>query len=206
MACNNGTCSTNGACNCQNTSYTIPTNAIYGDSTCRQPTETCEDAMCFECVRGCHGEDKWCTLMPVTNTDGESYNVDFCIHRGERLDQMLQKLTLAQSFPGNYPYTVKNFYVDWVKGGSNPSIKFIWFEYSQEVSGISMFVAAAGSDEFFLLPWFEQMANPLNSNTAILDSTSMPLESGNTYKFKLVTSANGLIYNPGSVILHVTIP
>tara|TARA_B100000902_G_scaffold321264_1_gene314130 strand:- start:408 stop:767 length:360 start_codon:yes stop_codon:yes gene_type:complete len=119
---------------------------------------------------------------------------------------MLQKLTLAQSFPGNYPYTVKNFYVDWVKGGSNPSIKFIWFEYSQEVSGISMFVAAAGSDEFFLLPWFEQMANPLNSNTAILDSTSMPLESGNTYKFKLVTSANGLIYNPGSVILHVTIP
>jgi len=205
MACKNGTCSSSNSCTCQSTSYVVPANAVYGDSTCRQPSEPCSEITCAECVRNCHSEDKWCVNMPVTISDTTT-EVEFCIHKGERLDQMLQKLSLAQGSPESYPYTVKNFYVDHVTGGTSPTIKFIWYEFSTQVTGISMYFAAADSDEWFLIPWFQNNAMPLTANTATLDTTAIVIESGNTYKFKLVTSANGILYDPASVITYVTIP
>ncbi len=61
MACQKCASNKSTSCSCHSTSYTIPANAVYGDSTCYHPTETCESVTCTECVRHCHGEDKWCT-------------------------------------------------------------------------------------------------------------------------------------------------
>ena len=151
MACNN--CSSNGGCNCQGTSYRVPSNAVYGNSTCRQPAEPCDAVVCAKCVRNCHVEDKWCVTMNLFDNGGAdgiqnvAQPVEFCIHRGERLDQMLQKLTLAQDDPSAYKFKVKNFYINGVTGGSNPTIEFIWYEFDNAVDGISLAYASANSDD-----------------------------------------------------------
>ena len=132
MACQKCASNQSTSCSCHSTSYTIPANAVYGDSTCKTPFETCESVTCTDCVRHCHGEDKWCSDLQildfglsaspdgVTNLDlvgGGVTPLEFCVHKGERLDQIMQKLALAQSDPSAYPYKVKNFYVDTVVGG-----------------------------------------------------------------------------------------
>jgi len=200
MACQNGTCSSPNSCNCSGTSYTIPSNAVYGDSTCRQPSEPCSEVTCAECVRNCHGEDKWCVKMPVTINDITTA-VDFCIHQGERLDQMLQKLSLAQGSPTAYPYIVKNFYINSV---TSTNIELLYFEFSEDITSMTLWVAANDSNEWQEITSFN-VANPLVLNSFNLSIENV-LISGSTYKLKLVTSVNGITYDPGSVILYITIP
>jgi hypothetical protein len=226
MACQKCASNQSTSCSCHSTSYTIPANAVYGDSTCNTPFETCESVTCTECVRHCHGEDKWCTdlllfdygaLSPDGQTNwgltGEPTPIEFCVHKGERLDQILQKLTLAQTDPSSYPYKVKNFYVDTVIGGSTPGIKFIWFEFLNTLTGISLKYKEVDSEEWITVVPFNEIINPLTANTFTLNSTMVQLLSGTTYMFKLVTTYQDpdtdddpIEYDPGSVILHVTIP
>jgi hypothetical protein len=226
MACQKCGSNQSTSCSCHSTSYTIPANAVYGDSTCYHPIETCESVMCTECVRHCHGEDKWCSDLQildfglqspdgVSNVDLATGNItplEFCVHKGERLDQVMQKLALAQSDPSAYPYKVKNFYVDTVSGGLVPSITFVWFEFSNELSGISMSFKEVDADDWNVVTQFNSIVNPLTSNTATITGNMIGLQSGVTYMFKLVTtwqSDDGTTtteYDPGSVILYVTIP
>ncbi len=201
MACQKCASNKSTSCSCHSTSYTIPANAVYGDSTCYHPTETCESVTCTECVRHCHGEDKWCTDLflfdyGAQSPDGQSNwdltegptPVEFCVHKGERLDQILQKLTLAQSDPTAYPYKVKNFYVDTVVGGSTPSITFVWFEFINSLIGISMSYKLVSADDWTVVTQFNQIVNPLTANTATITSNMLDISSGNTYMFKLVTT------------------
>jgi hypothetical protein len=208
MACQNGTCSTPNSCNCAGTSYTIPANAVYGDSTCRTPTEPCSEVSCAECVRNCHAEDKWCVQMPYT-IDAVTTVVDFCIHQGERLDQMLQKLSLAQGDIQSYPYKVKNFYLNSKSGTSNEdfSLNFLYYEFSDEVTQIQLFFAADSDDGVWQeITAFNTTMNPLTSNSFTLNQNSISVISGTTYKFKFVTSTADAVYDPGSSIVFVTIP
>ena len=205
MACTSGNCSNPNTCNCAGASYTIPSNAVYGDSTCRAPSEPCSEVTCAECVRNCHNEDKWCVEMPLNQAlTGTVTVVEVCIHKGERLDQMLQKLSLAHGNPLNYPYVVKNFYINSV---TSDQIQLIWYEYHQEVSNIQLFVAGGEStsaSDWQEIPSFAA-ANPLANNIFNLGITGVLLP-GQSYKLKLVTTANGITYDPGSAILYVTIP
>jgi hypothetical protein len=227
MACQKCASNQSTSCSCHSTSYTVPANAVYGDSTCQTPFETCESVTCTDCVRHCHGEDKWCSDLQIldfglnspdgvanTSLTGNFANaVEFCIHKGERLDQIMQKLALAHSDPSAYPYKVKNFYVDTVVGGSMPSIKFIWFEFLTALSGISMQYKLVDSDDWTTVVPFNELINPLTANTFTLTSSMVSLQSGSTYMFKLITTYQDpdtdddpIEYDPGSVILHVTIP
>jgi hypothetical protein len=207
MACQNGTCSTPNTCNCAGTSYTIPSNAVYGDSTCRTPTEPCSEITCAECVRNCHAEDRWCVGMPYT-IDGVTTVVDFCIHQGERLDQMLQKLSLAQGDIQSYPYKIKNFYLNSKSGTSNTdfALNFLYYEWSGEITQIRLFFAVSGSDEWTELTSFQGIVNPLASNSFTLTQNHLIVNSGTTYKFKFVTDTANATYDPASSIVYVTIP
>ena len=212
MACEKCATNKSTACSCQNTSYTIPAHAVYGDSTCKLPAEPCDSITCSECVRHCHAEDKWCTQIESTVIDSESGIVsnplvEVCMYKGERLDQFLQKLALAQSNPSTYKYLVKNFYIESVTGGTNPTIKFIYFDYDPEITFMVLAFAPMGGD-FASVPAFTSGAvNPILSNTFTLDGNMVNLIPGNTYMFKLVTYSTGAgMVDPGSVVLHVTIP
>ena len=208
MACN--TCGNNSSnpCSCQGTTYTIPANAVYGDSTCKLPAEPCESVTCSECVRHFHEEDKWCVKYPTVTGA-----VLLCMRRGERLDQFLQKIALASSNAEVYPFAVKNFFVDNLTGGANPTIKFIWYDFEPAVTGIKLLYAPEGSNDFQSIPAFANI-NPLLNNTFTVDSTMIVLTPGTTYRFKLSTSTVGNTVgaveadyeNEASVVLTVTIP
>ena len=108
--------------------------------------------------------------------------------------------------PSAYKFKVKNFYINGVTGVSNPTIEFIWYEFDNAVDGISLAYASANSDDWAVITQFQNLQNPLTSNRAVIDSNMIILASGVTYKFKLLTSANGVVYDPGSVTLYITIP
>tara|TARA_R100000231_G_scaffold39889_2_gene34664 strand:+ start:4466 stop:5095 length:630 start_codon:yes stop_codon:yes gene_type:complete len=208
MACQKCASNQSTSCSCQGTSYTIPTNAVYGDSTCKLPAEPCESVTCSECVRHCHEEDKWCVKYPTVTGA-----VELCMRRGERLDQFLQKIALASSNAAVYPFAVKNFFVDNLTGGANPTIKFIWYDFEPAVTDIKLLYAPEGSGDFQTIPAFANI-NPLLNNTFTVDSTMILLTPGTTYKFKLSTSTFGntvgaeeAVYESvASVQLTVTIP
>jgi hypothetical protein len=212
MACQKCASNQSTSCSCQGTSYTIPTNAVYGDSTCKLPAEPCESVTCSECVRHCHGEDKWCVKAAFITPNGDPQGVDLCMHRGERLDQFLQKIALAHADAATYKYKVKNFYVDHIVAGANPTIKFIWYDFDQSITGIKLQYAPVGSNDYQTVNAFGNI-NPLLTNTFTLDSTMILLVPGTTYNFRLATETTGNtfgepeeIYLNGSVILTVTIP
>jgi hypothetical protein len=206
MACQKCASNKSTSCSCQSTSYTIPSNAVYGDSNCRLPAEPCDSVTCTECVRHCHGEDKWCTKYPTMTG-----NVLLCMHKGERLDQFLQKMALAHSNGEIYPYMVKSFYVNELKGGANWSINFIWFDFDSSVTSIKLQYKPEGSGDWQTINAFNSL-NTLTANTFTLDSTMATLAPGTTYVFRLgtttVTSEGvpGTVYPEASVYLYVTIP
>jgi hypothetical protein len=212
MACKNGTCSTPNTCNCAGTSYTIPANAVYGDSTCRTPSEPCSEVTCSECVRNCHQQNKWCTNIQVTDWGGpdgqdDLYSaVEVCMNKGERLDHFLQKLALAQSDPTAYPYMVKNFYISQV---TKDLIDIIYYDFSSNITDMRLWFATDGTDDWQEWQSFNS-GNPMMNNTfrLILNNSMV---SGTTYKLKFITTGPGPndtinTYDPASVILYVTIP
>ena len=209
MACQNGTCSTPNTCNCAGTSYTIPSNAVYGDSTCRTPSEPCSEVSCAECVRNCHAEDKWCVDMPIDNGDGTITLIDFCIHQGERLDQMLQKFSLANGDLKAFPYKIKNFYLNTKSGTSSSdfTLNFLYYEWSNEITQIQLYFSADSDEGIWQeITAFNTTMNPLTSNSFTLTQNNINVNSGVTYKFKFVTSTADTTYDPGSSIVYVTIP
>jgi hypothetical protein len=213
MACKKCGSNKSTSCACTDTSYTIPSDCTYGDSSCNLPTEPCESVTCTECVRHCHKEDKWCTELLLADFGGPDgvgsggFPVEFCVSNGERLDQILQKLTLAQTDPSAYPFKVKNFYTDNIGGGAFPAITFIWFEFLESLTNMTLWYAPDDSNDWEMITQFNSLINPLLANTFTVDSNMISLIPGNVYKFKLVTTnADGIVYDPGSVILYVTIP
>ena len=200
MACQKCGSNKSTSCACQGTSYTIPENAIYGDSTCKLPAEPCESVVCTECVRHCHSETKWC--VKYTTMTG---SVELCMHHGERLDQFLQKTALAHYNAQEWPYYVRSFYVDNITTGDNPTIKFVWFDFDPNLDVIKLLYAPEGNDDWQTINAFNNI-NPLLSNTFTVDSSMILLIPGINYKFKLVTQMGEVIYDPASVILHVGIP
>lgn len=201
MACQKCGSNKSTSCACQGTSYTIPSNAIYGDSTCRLPAEPCDSVTCTECVRHCHKETKWCIKYPTP-----SGIVELCMHNGERLDQFLQKMALAHALAPQYNLLVRSFYVDQITNGVNPTIKFIWYDFSEEITLIKLEYAPEGNEDWQTIPAFNNI-NPLITNTFTVDSSMIILSPGVNYKFKLSTStADGIITDPASVILYVGIP
>jgi hypothetical protein len=200
MACQKCATNKSSSCACQSTSYTIPENAVYGDSTCKLPAEPCESVTCTECVRHCHSEDKWCVKYPTVTG-----SVLLCMHKGERLDQFLQKMALAHYNAETYPYMVKSFYADHVTGASNPTIKFIWYDFLSDLEVIKLEYRPQGTIDWQVINAFANI-NPLTTNTFTLDSTMATLFPGTTYEFRLVTQYDGIVYAPGSVVLSITIP
>lgn len=208
MACQKCASNQSTACSCQNTSYTIPSDAVYGDSTCRLPAEPCESVTCTECVRHCHAEDKWCVKAAFPDPDTNpttAVGVMLCMYKGERLDQFLQKLALAHQDPLAYTYKVKSFYVDELKGGLNFSIKFIWFDFDPSIESIKLQYTPEGSSDWQTINAFGNI-NPLITNTFTLDNTMLLLSPGTTYIFRLGTTTGDEVYEYGSVELYVTIP
>jgi hypothetical protein len=219
MACQYGNCSTPNSCNCAGSSYTIPSNAVYGDSTCRSPIEPCSEVTCNECVRNCHQEDKWCTTVwtdiPSDATGGingpwppgqANYGVQVCMFKGERLDHFLQKLALAHTDPLHYAYMVKNFYINQV---TSDIIDIVYWDFHEATESMSLWVAPEDSDDWQEFPNFA-LGNPMTSMTFTIPITNI-LFSGNTYKLKIITtgfmpSGNVDTIDPASVILYVTIP
>jgi len=200
MACQKCATNKSTSCACQSTSYTIPENAVYGDSTCKLPSEPCQSVTCTECVRHCHSEDKWCIKYPTVTGA-----VELCMHKGERLDQFLQKVALAHSNAESYPYVVKSFYADNVTGPSNPTIKFIWYDFLSDLQNIKLLYRPLGTTDWQVINAFGTI-NPLLANTFTLDSSMATLFPGTTYQFMLSTQYDGVVYEPGSVILDITIP
>jgi len=220
MACKKCASNKTTACACTDTSYTIPGNCGYGNSTCKFPSEPCSEILCTECIRHCHDEDKWCTEMLLTDWGGQDgvanggddmVVTEFCVSNGERLDQMFQKLTLALSDPTSYPYKVKNFYVNNINnvtGSYFIEIQFVWFDFLSTLTDIQLWYQADGDgDDWVQIQQFNTLINPLQSNSFTLNNDMVGLIPGNTYKFKLATTSDaGTFYDPGSVILFVTIP
>tara|TARA_R110002020_G_scaffold4711_7_gene20498 strand:+ start:10416 stop:11081 length:666 start_codon:yes stop_codon:yes gene_type:complete len=220
MACKKCASNKTTACACTDTSYTIPGNCGYGNSTCKFPSEPCSEILCTECVRHCHDEDKWCVDLYTADWGGDDGVVglpgldvgplEFCVSNGERLDQMFQKLTLALSDPTSYPYKVKNFYVNNINnvtGSYFVEVQFVWFEFLSSLTDIQLWYQADGDAVWTQVMQFNSLINPLQSNTFTVNNDMIGLVPGTTYKFKLVTtSAVGTQYDPGSAILYVTIP
>lgn len=202
MACQKCGSNKSTSCSCHGTSYTIPANAIYGNSSCNLPSEPCESVLCTECVRHCHAETKWC--VKYTTPLG---SIELCMHHGERLDQFIQKQALAHYKADVWDNVVKSFYVDHITSGDNPAIKFIWYDFNPEVvSVIQLQYAPEGSGDFQSIPAFNNI-NPLLANTFTVDSSMITLLPGINYKFRLsTTSVDGIIEQQASVMLHVGIP
>jgi len=187
MACNCNKCNPNKPCGCNDTALHTPCS--YTD--CSVGSERCEDVQCAECVSYCG-----------TSFQIEKENVGlFKIETGERLDMILQKLSLmiVNGFgPCNAEDVHHAPYNLYAGDVTNTKITVIWNGESSLTTGISVYYDLAAAP----VGW--TLANAIPVAPTVLTYQVTDLAPSTQYKIKLVSS-DGSAYCESVEILVTTL-
>jgi hypothetical protein len=207
MACNKCGNTTSNPCACKDTAYTIPTPCLegYAGSGCSSTANTCDEIVCLECLKNCHG-------VAGSSMCVEIQGRNFCINHGESFESFFQKLMLILS--GNATEALNNniaitpFYVASL---SSTSLTLAWdWNGMTEVSmgtvdGFLIRYALLESPNNFTI--ITNPALPVTLTSWTIPSTVFPYVSGQTYIFQISPTVNGYNLNGISAVnVYVTIP
>ena len=186
MSCNCNKCNPNKACGCNDTALHAPCS--YTD--CSVGSERCEDVQCAECVTYCGT-----SFQVVKGADV------FQINEGDRLDMILQKLSLimingfGECNADNLHHAPYNVYATQI---TNTTATILWNAESSLTTGISVYY------DTVIAPSGWTLANNIPVAPTVLTYQLTGLTPSTQYKIKLV-SDNGISICESVEILITTL-
>jgi hypothetical protein len=235
MACKKCGNTKSSPCACKDTALTTPclTYSQATDPSGRycEAAENCYDIQCQECVSYCHGDENhmWALerfsdgpmsldLIIADPNSNQNFGNDsaFTVQNGERLDGILQRMTMflaaaAEGDYNSYEHSVKWFYADppTQSAAGGDMVKLHWGPaiIPGNISAVSIWYADATTGPDYA---WNQVTNAENLNlanvsefniTTVLAPLIMP---GGTYVFKLLGIDGDDYWNPSAVHVFVT--
>ena len=236
MACKKCGNTKSSPCACKDTALTTPclNYAASNDASGRfcEAAENCYDIQCQECVSYCHGDENhfWAlerftetsnTLDDITANpnDNQNFGQDsaFTVQNGERLDGILQRMTMflaaaAEGDYNGYEHSVRWFYADSpgqsASGGEQVKLHWGPAVIAGNISAVSIWYADATTGPDY--DWNPVTGGAENLNLAnISEFTVTTLNApnilpGGDYVFKLIGIDGDDYWNPSSVHVFVT--
>ena len=238
MACKKCGNTKSSPCACRDTGlttscldYSTMNNPEYTGRYC-EAAENCVDIQCQECVSYCHGNSDhfWAlerftesaVTLDALNADGndnQNFGQDsaFTVQNGERLDGILQRMTMflaaaAEGDYNSYEHSVRWFYADdpTQSAANGDMVKLHWGPavVTGNISAVAIYYADATTGPDYV--WNPVTGGAENLNLAnISEFTITTLNApnilpGGAYVFKLVGIDGDDYWNPSSVHVFVT--
>ena len=238
MACKKCGHSKSSPCACRDTALTTP---CLDYSTVTDPAgrycesthgEKCYDVQCQECVSYCHGDsDHFWAVQRYANTavtlddlnangnNNNNFGNDsaFTVQNGERLDGILQRMTMflsaaAEGDYNGYEHSVRWFYADsptqTVSGGDQVTLHWGPPVVAGNISSVAIYYADATSGPNYA--WNAVTGGAENLNLANLSQFTVTtlnapnILPGGDYVFKLVGIDGDDYWNPAAPFVFVT--
>jgi len=183
MACNCNKCNPNKPCGCDDSALHAPCS--YTD--CGVGSERCEDVQCAECVSYCG------TSFRIVN----GTNI-FQISEGDRLDMILQKLSLilingfGTCNADNVHHAPYNVYATNI---TNTGVTVLWNNESSLTTGISVYYDTVTSPSGWVL------ANSIPVAPTVLTYQLANLTPNTQYKIKLVSQYGTALCNSVEILI-----